>query len=178
MTALSPLLVRHRLCMLPRAIDRGSTTHSHQRELVFTVWVRVAFDFISVVDGSIHTIETYGEAMDSGDKGTAKAMSAAFKYAALQAFCVPVAHDDADATTPNKLAVSDQLPVEGWPAWVRDLTLVVQASQTHEALDRIQAVHRDRLRLLSKTDADLYTALGCAIGEQRARLREPRSRAA
>jgi hypothetical protein len=38
--------------------------------------------------------------MDSGDKATNKAMSAAFKYACLQAFCIPTEGDnDADATT-------------------------------------------------------------------------------
>ena len=38
--------------------------------------------------------------MDSGDKATNKAMSAAYKYAALQTFCIPTEGDnDADATT-------------------------------------------------------------------------------
>ena len=40
--------------------------------------------------------------MDSGDKATNKAMSAAFKYAAFQAFCIPTEGDnDADAHTPE-----------------------------------------------------------------------------
>ena len=48
----------------------------------------------------MHTIRTYGEAMDSADKATNKAMSAAYKYAAIQAFCIPTEGDnDADATT-------------------------------------------------------------------------------
>jgi hypothetical protein len=38
--------------------------------------------------------------MDSADKSTNKAMSAAFKYAAMQAFCIPTEGDnDADAET-------------------------------------------------------------------------------
>jgi hypothetical protein len=38
--------------------------------------------------------------MDSGDKATNKAMSAAYKYAAMQAFCIPTEGDnDADAQT-------------------------------------------------------------------------------
>ena len=38
--------------------------------------------------------------MDSGDKATNKAMSAAFKYAAFQAFAIPTESDnDADSTT-------------------------------------------------------------------------------
>lgn len=40
-------------------------------------------------DGSSVTTETVGEAMDSGDKSCNKAMSAAYKYALMQVFCIP-----------------------------------------------------------------------------------------
>jgi hypothetical protein len=50
-------------------------------------------------------VQTYGEAMDSADKATNKAMSAAYKYAAFLAFCIPTEGDnDADATTPEPAA--------------------------------------------------------------------------
>ncbi len=52
---------------------------------------------MGVEDGSIHTVTTYGEAMDSGDKATNKAMSIAFKYAAFQAFCIPTEQTAIDA---------------------------------------------------------------------------------
>jgi hypothetical protein len=42
----------------------------------------------------MHTVKTYGEAMDSGDKSTNKAMSAAYKYAAFQSFCIPTEGDN------------------------------------------------------------------------------------
>ena len=48
------------------------------------------FDFVSAVDGSKHTAATIGEAMDSGDKSTNKAMSIAYKYAVFLTFCVPI----------------------------------------------------------------------------------------
>jgi hypothetical protein len=52
------------------------------------------------MDGSKHVVKTCGEAMDSADKATNKAMSAAYKYALFQAFCIPTEGDnDADATT-------------------------------------------------------------------------------
>jgi hypothetical protein len=48
-----------------------------------------------------------GEAMDSGDKSSNKAMSAAYKYAAFQAFCIPTEGDnDADATTHDVRAIA------------------------------------------------------------------------
>ncbi len=46
-------------------------------------------------DGSFVEAVTVGEAMDSGDKSSNKAMSAAMKYALLEVFCVPT-HDDKD----------------------------------------------------------------------------------
>jgi hypothetical protein len=178
--ALSPLLARHRLCMLPRMLERGHASHrTANGELLFSVWVRAAFDFVSVVDGSRHSIETYGEAMDGGDKGTSKAMSAAFKYAAMQSFCIPVAgEEDADARTQPRLIADNQPPVEGWAAWVSDLQLVIRSCLTHEALDRVQAIHRERLRMLSRTEPGLYTQLGDAIGERRAGIATPRQVAA
>ena len=43
--------------------------------------------------------------MDSGDKATNKAMSAAYKYAAMQAFAIPTEGDnDADSTTHEVIA--------------------------------------------------------------------------
>lgn len=42
----------------------------------------------------------YGEAMDSADKATNKALSAAYKYACIEAFCIPTeGEQDADKTT-------------------------------------------------------------------------------
>jgi hypothetical protein len=68
--------------------------------VLFYVTVEAEFDFVSSQDGSKHTVKTYGEAMDSGDKATNKAMSAAYKYAAFQTFCIPTEGDnDADAHT-------------------------------------------------------------------------------
>ena len=99
--ALSPLLAEHQLCILPRVISRQCVERlSKQGGNLFYVTVEAEFDFISTEDGSKHIVKTFGEAMDSGDKATNKAMSAAYKYAALQAFAIPTEGDnDADAHT-------------------------------------------------------------------------------
>lgn len=99
--ALAPILSRHKLTMLPRVLNRDVVERVNQRgTALFYVTVQVEFDIVSGEDGSKHTVTTYGEAMDSGDKATNKAMSAAYKYAAMQAFCIPTEGDnDADATT-------------------------------------------------------------------------------
>ncbi|UGV23787.1 ERF family protein [Hafnia phage Pocitis76] len=88
--ALSPALVKHGLVILPRIIERTVTERTTAKGgVLFYVVVKAEFDFVAIEDDSKHTVTTYGEAMDSGDKATNKAMSIAYKYAAFQAFCIP-----------------------------------------------------------------------------------------
>lgn len=96
---ISPLLAKHGLCILPRVLAREvSERQTAKGGVMFYVSVEVEFDFVSAADGTKHTVKTFGEAMDSGDKATNKAMSAAYKYAAFQAFAIPTEGDnDADA---------------------------------------------------------------------------------
>ncbi|HHH1264470.1 TPA: ERF family protein, partial [Yersinia enterocolitica] len=69
--ALAPALVKHGLLILPRCTERTSCERvSKSGGALFYITVRAEFDFVSVDDGSIHTVVTYGEAMDSGDKAT------------------------------------------------------------------------------------------------------------
>lgn len=96
--ALAPALVNHGLLILPRITERTVTERAtKQGGALFYVVVKAEFDFVSTEDGSMHTVTTYGEAMDSGDKATNKAMSIAYKYAAFQAFCIPTEETAIDA---------------------------------------------------------------------------------
>lgn len=96
--ALAPALVTHGLVILPRLTERTCTERINKNgTALFYVVVKAEFDFVSTEDGSIHTVTTYGEAMDSGDKATNKAMSIAYKYAAFQAFCIPTEETAIDA---------------------------------------------------------------------------------
>lgn len=96
--ALAPLLSKHGLVILPRVLERVSEERTSQKGgAVFYITVKAEFDFVAAEDGSIHTVCAYGEAMDRGDKGTNKAMTAAYKYAMFEAFCIPTeGADDAD----------------------------------------------------------------------------------
>jgi hypothetical protein len=98
--ALAPLLARHHLIIVPRVLTRDKTEQASKNGgVLFYVVVHVEFDIICSVDGSRITAATYGEAMDSADKATNKAMSAAYKYMAMQTFCIPTEGDnDADAS--------------------------------------------------------------------------------
>src|SRR5574337_135562 len=104
--ALSPLLAEHGLCILPRMLSRSCEERQTAKGgTLFYTTVEAEFDFVCAEDGSKHTVKTYGEAMDSGDKSTNKAMSAAYKYAAMQSFAIPTEGDnDADAQTHEVVA--------------------------------------------------------------------------
>ena len=99
--ALAPFLAESKLLILPRVKSRIVTERETKSGgVLFYVVLDVEFDFVSALDGSRHTVQVVGEAMDSGDKASNKAMSAAYKYACMEAFCIPTEGDnDADAST-------------------------------------------------------------------------------
>jgi len=99
--ALSSELANADLCIIPRVISREAIERQNKSGgALFYVTIHAEYDIVSAIDGSCHTASAYGEAMDSGDKATNKAMSAAYKYLAMQLFCIPTEGDnDADAST-------------------------------------------------------------------------------
>ena len=113
--ALSATLAKNKLCILPRIVKREVTERRTAKGgTLFYTTLTAEFDFVSAEDGSRHTIAVVGEAMDSADKATNKAMSAAYKYAMFQAFCIPTEGDnDADSTTHTVAArTANPEPVE------------------------------------------------------------------
>lgn len=109
--ALARHLSNANLCILPRVIRREVTERQTRNgAALFYVTCDVEFDFVSAEDGSKHTVAVVGEAMDSADKATNKAMSAAYKYCCLQTFCIPTKGDnDADASTHDVQALVTKL---------------------------------------------------------------------
>lgn len=99
--ALAPALVEAGLIIIPRILSRTAReVETKNGGKMNYVTVDAEYDFVCVIDGSMHTARVVGEAMDSADKATNKAMSAAYKYLCLQTFCIPTEGDnDADATT-------------------------------------------------------------------------------
>jgi len=96
---LSSIMAKNGLCIIPRMLSRSCEERtSKSGSALFYVTVEAEFDLVSAEDGTRHTARTFGEAMDSGDKATNKAMSAAYKYMAFQTFAIPTEGDnDADA---------------------------------------------------------------------------------
>lgn len=129
--ALAPVLAKHDLCIVPSVLSREVVERKNSKgNALFYVTCQVEFTLICANDGSSIKAVTYGEAMDSGDKATNKAMSAAYKYMAMQTFCIPTEGDnDADQTThevvhdPRKPTqnASQAKKADVWPRFVEKL---------------------------------------------------------
>ena len=140
--AVAPLLAKHGLCILPRVVSREVTERQTQKGgILFYTVVKMEFDFVCAEDGSKHTVTTVGEAMDSGDKSSNKAMSAAYKYAAFQAFAIPTEGDnDADSTTHEVAAVN--------------LDAIKQSMLDAQRLDALQAHFKAAWLMLDKAQRE------------------------
>lgn len=96
--AVSPALRAHGIVVTPElvSIDRDTVEIGKNRTTMGHVTVVVKYTF-TATDGSSVSATVAGEAMDSGDKATPKAMSVAFRTALLQALCLPTDEPDPDS---------------------------------------------------------------------------------
>ena len=171
---LGPLLAKHRLCVLPRVLKhRTNQCVGEQDSLLTSVSLLAAFDVVSARDGSSHTVQGWGEALDASDKGTAKAMSSAYKGAMLQTFCIPVANDDPEASG-HRLKVREVEPVEGWQAWSEGILDMIKACESSPALDRVRTRHGSSLVALKRERPELYARIGEGFTLRGQELARPR----
>ncbi len=167
--AIAPLLAKHGLCILPRILSRQcDERQSKSGGALFYVTVEAEFDFVAAEDGSKHTVKTFGEAMDSGDKATNKAMSAAYKYAAFQAFSIPTEGDnDADAQTHNVQARAGQRAM-----WLADQFAAIDTAVNAGVLKSIVS---DALALATReNDADAIKQINERAAKKVATAKKPR----
>lgn len=172
---LAPLLAKHRLCVLPRVMEREVVErHDDSNRLIFQVALKVAFTLTSAEDGSSHDVEAYGEALDASDKATAKAMSAAYKSAMSQTFCIPFCgSDNPDKESPRAASRTHLAePVQGWEQWARDIEDIVAVCESEAAIVMVQERHRKLLKSLSRERPDLYRELGESFGARREVLKD------
>lgn len=131
--ALNPVLARHGLCVIPqhrvRVCEERQTAKGG---VMFYTTVESDFLIVSAEDGSSVTAHAFGEAMDTADKATNKAMSASFKYMAMQLFCIPTKGDnDADAHSPE--------PVRARMSDRDKAQLVVWMTNTKERIENVRS---------------------------------------
>ena len=89
MNALNPAMSKNKVFVTPTILDsqREERTNQKGNVMVYSI-LTVKYTFYTD-DGSSVECTVIGEAMDRSDKSTNKAMSAAFKYACFQTFCIP-----------------------------------------------------------------------------------------
>ena len=89
MNALSPALIKNGVVVIPQVLEmrREERVKKDGGGLLYSV-VKVKYTFYAE-DGSFVDTVVIGEGMDESDKSMNKAMSAAYKYACFQTFCIP-----------------------------------------------------------------------------------------
>jgi hypothetical protein len=113
MNALQPALIKHKVFIAPEVVsEQREERETKLGGVMFSVRLEVIYKFYTT-DGSSISTKVIGEAMDSGDKATNKAMSVAYKYACFQVFCIPTEEmKDPDADTPPPLSPSEAAQIQ------------------------------------------------------------------
>lgn len=102
MNALNPAMRKNGIFVVPEVLEHHQEERTSNKGgmLIYTT-CKVRYTFFAK-DGSSLDAVVVGEAMDRSDKSTNKAMSAAFKYACFQTFCIPTEEMmDTEAESPE-----------------------------------------------------------------------------
>ena len=136
MNELHSLFAANEIIILQTVNEVNVTERTNQRgTALFFVRINVTYQFTHS-DGSHADITVYGEAMDSGDKATTKAMSIALKYALLQMFLIPTEEEkDPDAVAHEVKAKLPESNLETSPEFTEALTLVETCDTTERLKD-------------------------------------------
>ena len=107
MNELHPTLAKCGVFVLPNVLEETRTTGKTARGGdMFYTRLKIKFGFYAE-DGSHVDTVVIGEAMDTADKASNKALSIGLKYAMLQVFCIPTEDEkDPDAQSPEPQAGS------------------------------------------------------------------------
>ena len=89
MNAIAPAFQKHGVFMTPTILEntRESRVTKNGTAMNYSI-CKIEYKFFAE-DGSSISATVIGEAMDSADKATNKAMAVAFKYACFQVLCIP-----------------------------------------------------------------------------------------
>ena len=107
MNELHAALTKNKVFVVPEVLHEArSTGKTRSGGDLFYTRLKIRFTFYTD-DGSSVSAVVIGEAMDSGDKASNKALSIGLKYAMLQVFCIPTEDEkDPDAQSPQPQAGS------------------------------------------------------------------------
>jgi len=128
--AVSPALQKFGVVVVPSVeeYDYQTVEIGRNRTAMGHVRVKVTYTFIGV-NGDAIKATVVGEAMDSGDKATAKAMSVAFRTALLQSLSLPTDEVDPDAHSYERSSAEDVLAPEAVIAKINQSTTIESLSE-------------------------------------------------
>lgn len=106
LNAAGPAMREHGVVVIPSLLDASyrDVEVGAKRTLMREATVKVRYTIIGPAGDTIDYGEVPGESLDSGDKGTAKAMSVAYRIFLLQALSIPTHEPDADESTYERSA--------------------------------------------------------------------------
>lgn len=110
---ISPLLAKHKVFIIPTVLEtvRDQIASAKGNALNFTM-LKVAYRLYAADSSFIESI-VVGEGMDSGDKSSSKAMTAAYKKALEQIFCIPTAEiKDSDSDAQLQTGLQRTIPTQ------------------------------------------------------------------
>ena len=158
MNALNPAMRKNGIFVVPEVLEHHQEERQSQKGgLMIYTTCKVKYTFYAK-DGSSLDAVVVGEAMDRSDKSTNKAMSAAFKYACFQTFCIPTEEmQDADSESPQVKPKDDRTGEPAYPS--RDEMSAVIAKRYPEGKVRETLL----LAMHAKTIADMSDAAMKAV---------------
>jgi len=118
LNAVAPALREHGVIVMPKVKwhEYKTVEVGQKRTQMAHVIISVTYTFTGVAGDSIEC-EVLGEAMDSGDKAVAKAMSVAFRIALLQALALPTDEPDPDSYSYERSEAKPHATIDQVEAW-------------------------------------------------------------
>lgn len=148
MNAINPALTKNKVFVAPEVLEQTREERQSAKGglLIYSI-VKVKYTFYAE-DGSNVSAVVMGEGMDSGDKATNKAMSAAFKYALFQTFCIPTEEmidSEIDSPEPKKKDTITE-------AEAKNLAMEIQRADVN--LDKL--LQREKVKSLIELTPERY----------------------
>lgn len=158
--ALQPAMIKNGIFVVPSVVSMTQEDRvSKQGGNMLHTALEVKYTFFAD-DGSYVEAIVPGEAADRSDKSINKAMSAAFKYAVFQTFCVPTAEmRDADAESPE-IGVQNSEPIKTQNDLNRPITddqkitILRELDRTGHTVEVIEKAKKKPLSKFTRLDAD------------------------
>jgi hypothetical protein len=158
--AVAPALKKNGVLVVPvlQTVEYAQVEVGKNRTPMLQCRVIVQYVF-AAEDGTTLAATVAAEALDSGDKATAKAMSVAFRTALLQALCLPTDEPDPDHDIYER---AQQLPEMDRDSFDRAMAAIGKATEEAEISKIEAALGKYAIR------DEWAAALGEAIQEKRA----------